>query len=317
VLAYDAPGARLSVISDVASAAMYGDQDAAARLAALHEGAVELAVATRSGYDTTSEGGLVREGYRGELMIAPIDARRPVIAALTNRVALTDATPFVIPTVGEFEQVGPHVEGTPHFAEGTLTLGSRTVTPRAISGAWRASRELLDTSNPAIDTIALSEMRRDYADKSEAYAISQITAGLTAVDVVDIDGLEEAILQFEDLRTLTPVVAMGTALWNEAALTKLTNGEPRFPRIAPGNRNGQVNSGTAMDIQGATVVKAPGVGARQAILMRPEDILWGESPVLTFRFDQPEGPGIVKLALWSYQAAAVLRPAGVRLVTIP
>ena len=38
----------------------------------------------------------------------------------------------------------------------------------------------------------------------------------------------------------------------------------------------------------------------------------GESNLLTFRFDQPEGPGIIKLALWAYAFAAVIRANSVR-----
>lgn len=306
------------LVHDLIAAGAHGDREARDRVATLSASALELAVAVRSGYDTDAEGSLVRSGYRGELLIQPIDARRPVVGALTQRVTLTDATPFVIPSVtGLADGMQAHTEGQAHATESALTLGSRTVTPRALSGAWRGSRELLDAANPAIDTIVLTEMRRTYADATEAYAVAQITAGLTAEDVTDIDGLEEAILTFEDGRNLTPVVAMGPALWNEIALTKLDSGEARFPRINPGNRDGVVTNATSMTIQGATVIKAPAVDDREAILMRPEDILWGEGSLLTFRFDQPEGPGIIKLAAWAYQACAVLRTSGVDLVTIP
>ena len=304
-----------SVILDLAASAMYGDSEARGRVQSLQSDALNLAVAVRAGYDETAEGLLVRPGYRQDLLLEPLAVRRPVTDAIQNRVTLTDATPFVIPGVGDFEQVGPHVEGTPHFAEGVLTMNTRTVTPRAISGAWRASRELLDSSSPAIDTIALNEMRRDYLDKSEAYAIAQMIAGVTATTTATggANALEAAIRTFTDTNPVIPIGFAGNAVWNDLAGIKLANGEPRYPFINPTNRDGRQDGAFELNIMGARIIKVPGIAAREVVLVNPRDLIYGESPILTFRFDQPEGPGIIKLALWAYQAVAPLRGSTVRL----
>lgn len=304
-----------SVVMDLAASAMFGDHEAGGRVRALQAEALNLAVAVRTNYDEAAEGLLVRNGYREDLLLAPLAVRRPVADAIANRITLTDATPFVIPGVGDFEAVGPHVEGTPHFAEGALTLNTRTVTPRAISGAWRASRELLDSSSPAIDTIALNEMRRDYLDKSEAYAVAQIVAGITAtVSATNgANALEAAIRTFTDTNPVLPVGFAGNAVWNDLAGIKLASGEPRYPLINPNNRDGQQVGAYELNIMGARIIKVPGIAAREVVLVNPNDLLYGESAILTFRFDQPEGPGIIKLALWAYQAVAPLRSTTVRL----
>lgn len=304
-----------SVILDLAASAMHGDSDARGRVQSLQSDALNLAVAVRDAYDDAAGGLLVRTGYRQDLLLDPRAVRRPVTDAFTNRITLTDATPFVIPGIGDFEAVGPHVEGTPHFAEGVLTLNTRTVTPRAISGAWRASRELLDASSPAIDTIALNEMRRDYLNKSEAYAIAQMIAGVTATTIASggANALETAIRVFTDTNPVLPVVFAANEVWNELAGLKNSDGSPRYPYINPMNRDGRQVGAFELSIQGARVIKISGISPRSVVLLNPDDFIFGESPILTFRFDQPEGPGVIKLALWAYQAVAPLRSSVVRL----
>jgi hypothetical protein len=52
------------------------------------------------------------------------------------------------------------------------------------------------------------------------------------------------------------------------------------------------------------------VGDEAAIILNRNDVWAWESPLLTFRFEEKQGPAVIELALFAYFATKVLRPAG-------
>lgn len=257
------------------------------------------------------------ETYRGDLLVAAVDRGRPMFQRLRN-VRLTDATPFRIPQEGEFDGVGDHVEGTAHVAEGTLTLGGGLVTPKAVSGAYRVSRELIDSSNPAIDGIASRAMLRDYRRKSEGKVATALEAvGAATVGVDTVAELRREAIAFS-LVDDTPYDFgfAGTGAFTDYAGEEATDGRPLLPTVNPVNTAGRLEAGyQALNLDGRYILPSSRLASTDTFLVKAEDVLVAESQVLTFRFDQPEGPGVIKLALWAYVAAAVLRAEGVRRLT--
>ncbi|MGN7705050.1 HK97 family phage prohead protease [Cellulosimicrobium sp. 22601] len=300
-------GGEHSFVRDAFHARMSGDTEAAARLHRFNAQLVELA-AIRSGFPE-----IIPPGYRGEMLVQAIDRGRPIVSRLGEaRITLTDATPFRIPIEGDFTGVGDHVEGTAHVAAGTLTVDDTTVNPKAVSGAFEVSRELVDSSNPAIDRLALNAMLRNYRDVTEGYAATTYSGA--AVPVVGGAGLEAELIDFLDDRDLTPAfIAANPTFYSGIALEQAGDGRARYPYLNPTNAAGQTAAGfRGISVQGVDLIRAGKVDAGEAIGIVPEDVLWGESNVLTFRFDEVQGPGVIKLALFAYVAAHVLRPTGVR-----
>jgi hypothetical protein len=120
---------------------------------------LQLAFATA----TTANGSqVIPPGYRP--LLATSTADRPLHAAAT-RGELTDATPFAIPGAVAETSIGsgatPHTEGT-NPTDGTLTFEGKMIVPQGISGLFRVTRELVDSSNPVVDQIAFNAMREDY-----------------------------------------------------------------------------------------------------------------------------------------------------------
>jgi hypothetical protein len=261
---------------------------------------------------------------RGDQLVRALDVTRPMMSKLRS-IRLTDATPFKVPTEGEFAAVGDHTEGQAHVAEGDLSLGAVTISPTAISGAYRFSRELADASNPAIDSIAIRAMTRDYARKSEAKAASALALqsdGVTAATrVLSIDTpaeLRAEIISYAVANGTVPpdFALMGSAFFTTHATAVAGDGRPYFPPLNPTNAAGTSNARTlSINVDGVEGFLAATTVAAEAYLVRSEDVLVGESPLLTFRFEQPEGPGIIKVALWGYVVARVLRNTGVRRLT--
>src|SRR5215471_3719125 len=115
---------------------------------------------------TGSASQIIPPGYRPDLYIPDFQKGRPLVEACAHQ-AIPNATPFTVPKFGSVTgATADHTEGT-NPSDGSLTFINTTVTPQAISGRLTLSRELVDSSNPAIDTIALYEMRESYNRQTE------------------------------------------------------------------------------------------------------------------------------------------------------
>lgn len=327
-----------SLVHDLYAGRMMGDGEAQQRVeqfnAQLRDGnpasvaSFATAAATRDDVDgagTDLPSFFAPNPNRPELMRSLVDVNRPFISRL-DRVPISNAQPFAIPTVGEFTGVGDHTEGTPHRPAGTLTLGGDTVQPKATSGAWEASRELLDAATPALDRIAARAMLRDYQRQTEGKIVALVAAiAATPANVVfGIDTaleLRGAMLDFvNDDDEAADLVVIGKAMLRSLGLDVDNSDRPQLPFVGPVNSTGTMRAGyTGVAIDGTEVARSArldsGVGAGAGVIARKAGILWAESPVLQFRFDEVLGPGVIKLALWAYSGAAILDTADVQVIS--
>lgn len=276
-------------------------------------GRVTAAVETR-----TTAPNFIDQGYAPNLLVEAIDRGRPLTSRI-GTVNLTDATPFRIPVEGDYTGVGDHTEGTAHVTEGDMTLSDVTVTPGAVSGAYRISRELVDASNPAVDVVALRAMLRDYRKVTEAKVVAALLAADSSatLNINTVLELRAELNNFYDVNgEAADFVASSTSFYATLLADVDTTGRPHLASINPQNAVGEARPGwTGANVDGTEILKSASVAATDAFLVRAEDVFIGESAVQTFRFDEVEGPGIIKLALWSYFAAKVTRNSGIVQVT--
>lgn len=309
-----------SLVADL-KRSTYGDADATERLARFN---AELATGNPSTYmalaavATRSDlAELVNpEVRRPDLLLRAIDLGRPVWNRL-NPVRIANAQPFLLPVEGEFTGVGPHTEGTAHVAEGTMTFSEVTVTPRAVSGAYRMSRELVDSSTPAADALVVRAMLRNYAQVSEDLAVAGLVAGAGAavLNVDTVNELSAQLLDFEVDNGYGPAVVIAGSGFYTALSTEVDgDGRRMLPATGPSNAAG-TRSGASATVDGVPVLLSRSVAAAEAFIIADDGVLVGESAPQVFRFDQPEGPGIIKVALFAYQVAAVTRTGAVRRLT--
>ena len=311
---YTFSGSGESLVRDAWRARMEGDNEAADRVrrfnTQLTEGNTSSVQALMTAAVETTSGdaaAVVPTLHRPDLMRAMIDRARPVISRVTS-IPISDATPFNIPDVGDFDGVADHTEGTAHAAEGDLAITGTPVQPRAMSGAYRISRELVDASNPALDRIAVRKMVKDYRGKSEAKMVAALLAGgVDALNVTTIALLRTQLLTFiNDDDEGADFVALSPDLLNTLADDVDGTGRPMLPAVGPMNAAGTWKpGGTGSTVENAELVRASKVTAAQGAIVRSEGALWFESPTQTFSFSEVEGPGVLKLALWGYTAAAV------------
>lgn len=317
---YTFDGRGPSFVRDMFHARFDGDRDAAERVNRFNErwieqDAAQVGVLTAAVETRATAPNFIQEGYRPDLLVEVIDKGRPLVSRI-GTVGLTDATPFRLPVEGEMTGgVGDHTEGTAHVAEGDLAVGDVTVTPGAISGAFRLSRELIDATNPALDRIALRAMNRGYQSATEA----KVAAALAASDgtaTVSIDTVQELRQQlnayYDSMLEDASGVASHPGFYSALLADVDGNGRPMLASVNPQNAGGTPRAGhTGADVDGIEVFKAYAVSANDAFLYRAEDVFIGESSLQTFRFEEVEGPGVVKLALWSYFVAKVTRTGSV------
>lgn len=262
---------------------------------------------------------IIPPGYRPDLYVGSIAAPRPVIDSFTSY-ALTDATPFKVPTFLSIDSalIADHVEGTNPTA-GAISFDEITVSPKAVSGSYDVSREALDSANPALDQIVMQAIRDDYATKSESYAAAQIVDGASSGDAWVTAGFTAAIMasyaDFIDTRRApADVVLAATAAFSALATEVDDMGRPMNPYAGPSNANGTMGvAGQGLNVAGVNVRPAWALAANGSALIvakRTDAATW-ESGLRMWRWEEVAGPANIRFAAFGYIAAAVLRPTGV------
>lgn len=285
---------------------------------------------------------VIPPGYRPDLFVPQLEQGRPFVNAL-SRGTIANATPFVVPVFGSLTGgTGDHTEGSPP-TEGTLAFGTKTVTPGAISGKLPLTREIVDSSNPAIDQIALSAMREDYARQTETKVYTMfngadgqggvITAGFVpsgaqvATTTSGVAGADSGLELLRGVRTalgLYPFrrfAAPNRALMSQEATTAFATAEdaqnrPLLPSVGAQNAAGFGNAvQVGWFVDGlphvpAWAITGNAAGDADVFTLNSMDAWVWESPVLAFRFEEKQGPEIIELALFGYFATHLLRPVG-------
>lgn len=307
---------------------------------------VNAAGLTYASFATGTTGNLaeaIPPGYRPELYVPQLFQGRPLTDSVSNG-ALSDATPFTVPRfVTATGMAANHVEGT-NPTDGTLDLETVTITPGAVSGLFKLTREIIDSSNPAVDAIALNAMREAYSQNTEAKVYTElngangqggvITAGQVPsgawVDTTSgqgdelLDGIRAQFAKFPFHRfNFVNGVRLSQEATTSLAAGKDTTGRPLLPPLAPQNSAGTTNGlgtmGQGFNIDGLAGIPAwsmtgNAAGDADVLIYNSADIWAWESPTLTFRYEERSGPALVELALFGYFATRILRPRGLHAI---
>jgi hypothetical protein len=302
---------------------------------------------------TANAAALIPPGYRPDLFIPQLVQGRPFVNAVSSGI-IGNATPFVVPVFGSSTgATADHVEGV-NPTDGTLAFTTKTVTPGAISGLLKLNREIVDSSNPAIDQIALFAMRESYARQTEAKvytllngasgqggtitagfvpsgaqasAVTGAAGGFAPAGVVLLDGIRAAMAVYPFRRFAAPDIAlMSQEATSSFAAAKDTTGRPLLPSVGATNTAGVGNALTqGWFVDGLAHVPAWAItgnaaGDADTFMLNRGDVWAWESPTLLFRYEERSGPAIIELALFGYFATHLLRPVGlssVRLTVTP
>lgn len=347
---YSLDGRGHSLVRDAWYAQREHDEEAKERLRRFHTQTNEIQkiVADRLSFmsaeraqfttlDTTTGADVIPPGYRPDLFVPQLAQGRPIVNLL-SRGTIANATPFVVPIFGSVSTplTDDHTEGNAP-TEGAITFDTKTVTPGAISGKLPLTREIVDSSNPAIDQIALAAMREDYARQTEVKAYTMLN-GANGVGGVITSGFvpsgsqaatttgqgDELVVGVRTALAKYPFARFGDAngaIMSQEATTGIataadSTGRPLVPFVGAQNAYGvgQAMRGNwvldGLPFFPAWAMTGNAAGDADIIIINSADVWAWESPVLSFRFEEKSGPQIIELALFGYFAVHVLRPVG-------
>ncbi len=331
-----------SLVRDAWYAARERDDDSLERIRKYRQQSEEVAKLAASAVaqaqfapqSTSTASQVIPPGYRPDLYVSELMRGRPLVNAC-SRGSIANATPFTVPVFSTSTGVtADHVEGT-NPSDGSLTFATKTVTPQAVSGRLVLTREIVDSSNPAIDQIALATMRESYARQTEAkvYTLlngangaggvitgdlvpsgSQASTVATASLVAHIRG---RLAKYPFNRFAAPSIAlMGQNATTQLATAVGTDGRPMFPSVGAQNASGVGNAvSQGWFIDGLAFVPSwamTGVAAgdSQILMLNSSDAWVWESPLLSFRFEEKQGPANIELNVFGYFGTHLLRPVG-------
>lgn len=290
--------------------------------------------------NTTDQADIIPPGYRPDLYVGQVPQGRPLFDAIGTRITLADATAFKVPFwVGSAGLSGTNTEGTGP-STGTITDHDYlTVTPTAQSGEFVITRELMDSSNPAIDVIARNAMQEEYAQDTEAIIAAAIAAatddgapvqGVSSATSTEgcyvytvtgtgndlaIDGIRFMEGEFPSHRFLTPNRMLASPTGYGALVRAIDDvGRPLFPFGPVVNGMGGVGQASqTLMVDGLNVPNAWSMTSTydDILLFNAIDMLVGESPLLNFTFFEKGGPENIYLNIWGYFAFQILRYSGV------
>lgn len=265
-------------------------------------------------------GQLWQNGYRPDLLVGELDLGRP-ICSVFQRVSIDNNNPFMIPTFSQTDGVvAAHSAGSAGTDAAVITVGSVTVTPSAYSGFIDVGRELIDAGSPAIDSMLLDSIALHYRNIVEGVAKTALeTAGNATADAsAPTTGATLLTTLLQHQATILTSYGSGadahlvaTDAYNAGVKAVDTTGRQLFAYQGAMNAAGQTgNASASLSVNGVPVIPSTLMTAKKIHTVKRDSFLVAESPMLTFAFDQPNGPGMVRLAAFGYFAFASTRKLG-------
>lgn len=265
--------------------------------------------------------------------------RRLRVASRLRQVPFSGPYPWTIPVAGTgaaltLNTSGDGTPGPPGVAanptETDPTYTTVTVLPRTLASMTDVTRQLLEASNPSVDSIVMTDLLGAFYDQAETEAVSAIenAASINSVTVADgavvagsRKGILDAIGAIEDNGGGdADLIFMKRARWHRHLLFVDSGGRPLVVNQAygPGNVQGlgDATSGFASgartlgSLEGLDVVTTPsvqGTADGRAYVVNSQEILFSVSSPMQFNFEQPVGPGAVRIGVWGYMACVAAR----------
>lgn len=265
---------------------------------------------------------------RPELYVDQREYRYPVWEAI-NKGTLNDITPFTFPKFSSASGlVGNHTEGT-EPSSGTYVTTSQTVTPTAVSGKAKISRETWDQGgNPQVSNLIWQQMVRGWYEALEAAAVAVLDAASpTQIDFSATPGLSDDDLDQALTAALAGLQFVRGGFSMDAAFAQIdfykaliaatdADGRRLYPAIGPANAMGTVDRRFgAVDVNGvqflpAWALAATGTVAASSYLFDRAVVHgWASAPQ---RLDFQIEVANVYIGLWGYKATAISDISGVR-----
>jgi HK97 family phage major capsid protein len=318
-------GSQHSFVGDQYRATKLGDTAAAERIAK-HANALRDDVHLRDvlGAGATTFGaGLVPPVWLAE-QFAPVLHRKLRVASQLRQVPWAGPFPWSIPIAGTVALTSSITEGV-NSTETDPGYSILTVTPGTIMGYSEVSRQMLEASNPAVDSVIWGDLTGDFLDRCETTVITalenQASVNLaTVTDNTVATGMRNVVLDgiaavSDNSGGDADIFVSKNSKWvSYLKLTDTTN-RPLINamRYNPQNVVGiqqpgqQFRSPIQGDLESLAVVTSPTVGTMRGFIINSQELLYQNSPPMQFSFEQPAGPALIRVGVWGYVAVVTGR----------
>ena len=203
------------------------------------------------------------------------------------------------------------------------------VTPKAFSAGQVVTRQMLDMSNPAVDSLIFGDLiaaRNSMVENRVGAAClnAAIVAATFATEAAftgvapatpAIDAIIDASVAVRTrLHRPARLLALGTRRWGAFKKLKDTSGRPLIPSGSGGPMNvpGVGSIQTDGQIEDLGMIVTDGVNNSAAypdgiLVLDPAEVILWETSLLQFRFEEIQGPSNVVLGVWGYMAISPRR----------
>lgn len=323
-------GTGRSYFGDLFAARSLQDGDAQRRLAE-HNRALDMA---------TEGPGTVPPVWMSQEFAEIARQQRRVASAVRN-IPITSPAPISMPrqsaVSGTVAEQANENDAT-SFTDGWDSAVT-TVSPKATSGGQKVSRQMLDASVPAIDQLIWSDLIGDYNTAVEKKVVAAMvtaagsatvtyateaawTTGLDPAEATYVGDaiLDTAIAVRNGRKMPADILVCSVTRYGSLLKIKDSTGRPLIPADSGGAMNVIGTGSVAVDgrVHGLGLLASDGViqYPESLLVARGADTILFESPVLRFRYEEPDGPEIIRLGVWAYTAVHVKYTSSVERIAI-
>jgi phage head maturation protease len=247
---------------------------------------------------------------------------RAAIDAIGTRALPNAGMTVSIPKITTSGSVAETAEGAAPSETGIVS-SYVDATVKAYKGLQRYSVELFDRADPSFYQAMLENLRRVYAQATEAAVIAELTAGgtqATAQDA-DSDGIiayvsKEAPAAYLATGELASAYIAGTGQWSLLLGATDNTGRPIYNASNPMNNAGQAGVSSlrgnvlGLDLYVSNKAVATNID-ESAFIVVPSAVAIYESPVLQLSTNVPTS-GEIETMLYGYMAVKTITAGGVR-----
>lgn len=257
------------------------------------------------------------------------------VADAVRRIGLgKDPRPMSLPKqVGGASVATQSAENAATTWNDAFNTGIDTMTPSAVVGGQKVSRQLLDSSSPAIDALIYGDLMAAYNSSVEARVVAAMVASAgtaTAAYATEAawttaitqasgnvpvlkDLLKAAVAVRVARKEPADIMVASVARYGDFLGLTDSSGRPLIPLESNGPMNVFGTGSVAVDgrILGLGVLASDGITQypESILVARASDTLLFESDTMRFRYDEPDGPETVRLGVWGY-VGVLVRYAG-------
>jgi HK97 family phage major capsid protein len=255
-----------------------------------------------------------------------------VVAEMVRHIPISDPTPMTLPrqTAGTDAVIAEQATENTHPSEtDAFATTTDVVTPKPTSGIQVVSRQMIDSTNPAVDALIYGDMLAVYNRKIEDKVTAALVtaagaaAATLASDATNFtaaaaeDAITDAAIAVWNARKLpADALAMRISRWGRFMKFRDSTGRRLYP--AEGemvNISGRGSIQVPGSVGGLGVAATDGLGIggvtypENILVFRSGDTILFEGSVLRFRYEEVAGPESVKLGVWAYSAVIVRQAA--------